>query len=314
MKSAGSILKFARNEKGISLQEASAVLKIPVKFLESLEESRFENFTSPTHLKGFLKSYCDFLNVEKDEVLAFFRREYNEEESKKRRPLSYRGQNIRFFHITPKTVTTAVVFILVSGFFSYIYWQYRSFASPPYLAIESPATDTATSSSSINVFLRADPNSEVSLNGQKLPPQANGSFALTVSLSKGINNLNFMAINKLSKASYVTRKVLADYQTPSLLGATTEAADQGLTMPGDFLKIDVEIVKDASYLTVVEDGKKSFEGIVLEGVKVSFAGDNEIKIKAGNAGVVKIIKNGEYLGVMGKEGEIIENIYTKSLK
>jgi len=30
--------------------------------------------------------------------------------------------------------------------------------------------------------------------------------------------------------------------------------------------------------------------------------------------VARITKNGEFLGVMGKEGEVIENIYTKSPK
>jgi len=312
MKSAGSILKERRVEKNILLEEATMALRIHPKFLKALEESDYSKFSNPIQLKGFLKNYCEYLGLNKDEVLAFFRREYDEESVRKTRSLTYRTQNLNFFHLSPKAVAWVFITISLIAFFSYIFYQYRSFAKPPFLAVESPSSDIAVQSPSLDIFLKADPEAEVGLNGQKLLPQTDGSFAFTVSLSKGVNALNFTAVNKLGKSSSITRKILAEYEDLSVLGAVTEKTGEEAIK--EDLEINIEIIKDASYLTVFADSQKTFDGIVLAGAKVTFNAKREIKIKAGNAGVARITKNGEFLGVMGKEGEVIENIYTKSPK
>src|SRR3989339_2012106 len=75
-RSVSSILRTARQNKGVSLADASRALKIHVRFLKALEEGNYSIFSSPVHLKGFLKNYSSFLSLPVDEILAFFRREY----------------------------------------------------------------------------------------------------------------------------------------------------------------------------------------------------------------------------------------------
>ena len=60
----GSVLKAARDKKGLSLDSVSQNTRISRKFLEALENNKFEDFPALAYLRGFLKSYCDYLEIE----------------------------------------------------------------------------------------------------------------------------------------------------------------------------------------------------------------------------------------------------------
>ena len=60
----GSSLKDARLRQGIDLAEAELATKIRSKYLRGLEEERFDVLPAQTYVKGFLRSYADFLGLE----------------------------------------------------------------------------------------------------------------------------------------------------------------------------------------------------------------------------------------------------------
>src|SRR5882762_8006576 len=60
----GSILKAAREQKGHTLDSVSQHTRISRKFLAALEANKFEEFPALAYLRGFLKSYCDYLEIE----------------------------------------------------------------------------------------------------------------------------------------------------------------------------------------------------------------------------------------------------------
>ena len=60
----GAGLKAARLKKGQSLEAVGQQTRISKKFLEALEENRFEEFPALAYLRGFLKSYCDYLDLD----------------------------------------------------------------------------------------------------------------------------------------------------------------------------------------------------------------------------------------------------------
>lgn len=62
----GSVLRKARLKKGHSLEVVGQHTRISKKFLEALEENRFEDFPAPAYLRGFLKCYCEYLELEFD--------------------------------------------------------------------------------------------------------------------------------------------------------------------------------------------------------------------------------------------------------
>ena len=75
MKKTGELLKKAREEKGLSLNEIGLSLKINNKILKAIEEGDENNLPAKTFLRGFVKSYATFLRLDVDDVLKTFQEE-----------------------------------------------------------------------------------------------------------------------------------------------------------------------------------------------------------------------------------------------
>ena len=60
----GSSLREARLRSGYDLAEAEAATKIRTTYLKALEEERFDSLPAQTYVKGFLRSYAEFLGLD----------------------------------------------------------------------------------------------------------------------------------------------------------------------------------------------------------------------------------------------------------
>ena len=72
MASLGQKLAEARNRKGISIREASDSTKIRGDFLTKFENDEFGVSLPPVYLRGFLKNYASYLNLDPEGILADF--------------------------------------------------------------------------------------------------------------------------------------------------------------------------------------------------------------------------------------------------
>lgn len=62
----GSLLRQARIKRGQSLDVVQQQTRIPKKLVDALETNRFDEFPATVYLRGFLKSYCDHLELDFD--------------------------------------------------------------------------------------------------------------------------------------------------------------------------------------------------------------------------------------------------------
>jgi cytoskeletal protein RodZ len=79
--------------------------------------------------------------------------------------------------------------------------------------------------------------------------------------------------------------------------------------PADGLRATLRLGDDGSYLEVEEDGtpvQGVSGGIGTAGDRVNLSARENIRIRAGNAGAVRLTINGIGVGVMGGEGEVVE--------
>jgi cytoskeletal protein RodZ len=60
----GTSLREARLRKQIDIPEAEQGTKIRSKYLRALEDEQFELLPSPTYVKGFLRSYAEYLGLD----------------------------------------------------------------------------------------------------------------------------------------------------------------------------------------------------------------------------------------------------------
>ena len=75
MKIVGEYLKKHREIKNISLEQAALVTKISASTLRAIEEANTKKLPSKSYLRGFVFSYGQFLNVDKDELEKLFAEE-----------------------------------------------------------------------------------------------------------------------------------------------------------------------------------------------------------------------------------------------
>jgi len=75
MKTAAEILKKARIERRIDLEEVSDKTKIPIKHLKVIESGQYQLLPGESYARLYIKSYAEFLGLSGDDCISFFRRD-----------------------------------------------------------------------------------------------------------------------------------------------------------------------------------------------------------------------------------------------
>lgn len=208
MKTAGTILREARESKGISLSQVEAATKIRVKFLEAIERDEYGQLPSPSYAKGFVKNYSDFLRLDSQTVLAFFRRQTTEAPKSSILPKGVSEPlNRSMFQLTPGRFLSFVVSGLVLVFLGYLGFQYQALRRVPALNIESPANQTVVGKRRVDVLGKTDPDATVTINGVSILVRNDGKFFDQVNLDPGVNVITIIATSRLGKTTTVTREV-----------------------------------------------------------------------------------------------------------
>lgn len=65
----GNTLREARLRRGLDILECEAETKIRAKYLRAMEEEQFDLMPSPTYVRGFLRTYAEFLDLDGQLVL-----------------------------------------------------------------------------------------------------------------------------------------------------------------------------------------------------------------------------------------------------
>lgn len=60
----GNTLREARLRRGLDILDCEAETKIRAKYLRAMEEEQFDLMPSPTYVRGFLRAYADFLDLD----------------------------------------------------------------------------------------------------------------------------------------------------------------------------------------------------------------------------------------------------------
>ncbi|MDH4036757.1 MAG: helix-turn-helix domain-containing protein [Candidatus Krumholzibacteria bacterium] len=63
-KTVGELLRAAREEKKLTIEQVNRETRISVQSIRSLEGDDFGAFSSETYLKGFLRNYAEFLGLD----------------------------------------------------------------------------------------------------------------------------------------------------------------------------------------------------------------------------------------------------------
>jgi hypothetical protein len=277
--SIGSDLKAARESRKINLNTISQRTKIPVKYLEALEENRYDVFPSHTYAKGFIRAYAKVVGL--DPMLLT--RQFNAE---------IQPTEVR---IEPKNAEAELEKTLG--------WR-PTLDRPP--VFRRPDSEENPLHPELMDEGYAEPiQREPSVLRRRAFDLRRGKWvqwvakaALGLSVALLLGSLLFFGIRLLSKINWGGSKPepnMADTQTYQPIHVADKY--QHLILKG----------LDKSWVMVtMDDGQASSEVDLDQGETKTYKALKSFKLKLGNAGGVEVQFNGKSLGVLGTTGQVVE--------
>lgn len=321
-KSTGDILQTARKAQGLTIEQISQAINIRPSMIKSIEEGRFFGLTDPLYLKGFIRSYARHVGLAEDEVMPFFRREYDEQEHQQQLTQPLAPIQTKKRKISPGWAVVGCLVVSIIAVLGYAYQQYVSVALTPQLQVNSPQNQSKTAADQITATGHTDPDANLSLNGQQLQLDPDGNFSTTVGLASGSNVLTFKAVNKLGKTASIQRTIVSTHTvaqvipTPTVLAATSSATSSAkpnnanTPAPVTQLSLSLLIGPSPAWLEISVDGQVTFTGVLLPGATKTFTANTRIHLKTGNAGSTRVILSGKDQGTLGPDNRVAERDYT----
>lgn len=301
MESVGSTLRQARLSLGLSLEQASAKTRISTKNLQALEENDVRRIASPFFYRSFVKQFADYLNVEY-RILApgvqamtssmpqpLMPGEVSLPEGGVPRPkiapleVRRRPWNLRW---VSSVLSFAVMLVACSSF--YAMWQEsRSNGHGSLAALVSFLTPTAHN---MPVGSTQSTLAQISPAIPQPPPQDSQSASVSTRASAPRKNVE----------SGVSPQ--ADVADPTAV--KTEATD------AEAFHVELSAIERTS-LSIVEDGKETFSGILEAAETKVLEGHETARIRTGNAGAISFVFNGKAIGTLRPRGQVRTVVFTK---
>ena len=139
----GTMLRTAREDKGVSLAQTEAATMIRRSYLQALEDDEHALLPGAVYTKGFLRNYAVYLGLDPSHVLSVYHREYPDNSQDVVAPATIKPRGSGQL-ITGGTLATLLLIVVVAVFATYVYRQVQSFrqAQPSVAAAAQVPTPT----------------------------------------------------------------------------------------------------------------------------------------------------------------------------
>ena len=303
----GEKLRQIRNERRISLNEVSKHTQIQLKYLEYLEEGKYEKLPAEVYVKGFLRNYANFLGVDGNFLLKLYNRERGIQKNIKKEKKTSEGfeqrklVKISNFVIVSKATAVAFAVILAVLAAVYLYKEVDKFISVPRLTLLEPADGIAVESGAVWIKGITDKDCKVFINGQSILVSDKGEFNEKVNLQKGANFITIKSKNRFDKESSQTVSVQSNYEEGIGNENGGEASGEVKGEQETKMKMEIYVDFDSVWLSVKVDGNLAYSGTLSSQVKQSFEAEEEISVTSGKGSHTFVKINGEDKGVLSED-------------
>jgi len=273
--SLGSLLRKAREERHIELDEIFEVTRIRRHNLEALENEEWSKLPSQIFVKGFLRSYAEFLGLDKETIIHHYLRtssfqKSNPEVSKKIRPQSGRPYLIIIIPVLALALIIALIYLNRSNI-SIIEKAFQ------YLGTQSPVEKKG------NIPERA------ANKGQDNKEKE----ILILEDERVVDEVSETAL----KSKPVDDAIVLEGPTIPL-----EKKDEKPLSPGFILTANVN---SRTWIAICIDDKPIKEYLFRPGQTPRWTADKGFNILVGNAGGIEFFLNGKEVGYLGTKGQVV---------
>lgn len=204
---AGERLYEERVKRGLTLEEVSKATKIRSSFLFAIEKGEYKKLPSGTYAHGFVRNYARFLGLPENELLALFKREYDEEKFQKVLPDGLLRKDDFPLKRIKFAQTFKVLLLIFIALIAYIIFQYRSAIFNPSLNVVKPVDGEIIKTQEVTVVGKTDPNSTVFINNETASLDKDGNFKKTINVFPGRAKITIKAVNNFNKTTILERQI-----------------------------------------------------------------------------------------------------------
>lgn len=274
----GKKLETQRNLLGFSLEDIERQIHIKPRYLQALEEGRFDELPSQVQGRGMLNNYAECLGLDPEPLLlAFAERLQARLEEKRSR---------RSGHINPSDTELQEpswvqrVFsqhLIISGLFALVLVVVIIWSSVQVMGQRAGEAQVSPTIPGVaDVLLPSatpSPTSEVSPTPQE-----------------GI-------------------QIDVEETSPPDPDETEE--EEITPLPAEEVEIQVQLViEQRAWVQVIADGEEVFSGRMLPGSTHVFGGEEQVEVLTGNAAGVRVFYNQREIGVLGVYGGVANLIFS----
>lgn len=203
---AGQKLKEQRLTKGLTIEEVSKETKIKASYVSAIEKGEYQKLPPSTYIQGFVRNYAKYLDLSEQEILALFRREFDEEKTFKILPEGLVKEDFPL-HRLRVADTAKIIILLAIILLGYILFQYRYAIISPPLEVLAPTEGAVISSRTITVSGKTDPNATVFVNNDNVSLDSDGNFKKSINVFPGKTIIRVKAINYFGKEKILERNI-----------------------------------------------------------------------------------------------------------
>lgn len=298
----GQILREAREAKGYTLAEVHEKIRINPRYLEALEDGRYDDLPTPTHIRGFLRNYSRFLGLDPDPLLARYELHNSGKRPKIIQPPSSRDD-------TPLPDKSLMLPLDEQPFFDPINMEVDG---------RGPSS-TRDPVSIVNTVIILSLIFFIGLVASKFVPMLMGNGDGNVIVAEEINEAVQNLINNQPEATATTYSVPTDFpfQTivtntnPNQLTVPTEPTPTRPPLPVNLSSINLQLeITERTWMRVTIDGDVVFTGIARDGESHQWQAEEQAQLESGNAVAVFVTINDIQLGRLGQRGEALDETWT----
>lgn len=208
----GERLQKERIRKGLALEEVAKATKIRLRFLSAIERGDYKSLPSSAYIQGFIRNYAEYLGLPINEIVAIFKREFDEREYLGVLPESFTKPDknplpgLRF-GLPSLFIIGGLLFIIF-----YIIFQYRSAFINPTLTIITPVENAVIITQIVTVIGKTDPNTAITVNDLPAYTDKDGMFKKDITVFTGTNTITAKAVNNFGRTAILMRHVILQNQ------------------------------------------------------------------------------------------------------
>lgn len=200
---AGQKLHDERINLGFTIEEVARATKIRSSYLLAIEQGTYKELPSSAYVLGFVKNYTSFLGLPQKEIVAIFKREFNEQEFLGVLPKEF-SEKTPSSKVSQRTV---FIFFAVLCLVGYLLLQFRIATANPSLSVVSPKEGQKITASTITVSGTSDPNATIVINDNPVAMDSNGSFTKKIPVFSGSLTIKIKAQSRFGKETEVDRHI-----------------------------------------------------------------------------------------------------------